>query len=102
MVADQEDEALAGTKGARMEQRTTQETKDLIERAAALLGINASEFTVVAAAKAARQTLKEYRGTAIGRDDHEAFLKALDATEPTAELRELMSLRSNGARRVND
>jgi uncharacterized protein (DUF1778 family) len=93
MLAHQEEETLtAGAKTARMEQRTTQETKDLIEQAAGLLGINASEFTVVAAARAARQTLREYQVTVLTSENHAAFLRALDATEPTAELRDLMSL----------
>src|SRR5262249_30603823 len=92
MLAYQEEETTRGAKTARMEQRTTQEAKDLIEQAANLFGINASEFTVVAAVKAARQTLKEYQATIITPENREAFYRALDATEPTAELRELMSL----------
>ena len=92
MRADREEEILTGAKTVRMEQRTTQEAKDLIEQAACLLGINASEFTVVAAAKAARQTLRKYQGTVITAQNRTAFLRALDATEPTNELRNLMSL----------
>ena len=43
--------AAPGQKTARMEQRTTEQAKNLIERAAALLGVNASEFTVAARPK---------------------------------------------------
>jgi uncharacterized protein (DUF1778 family) len=93
MLASQADEALRGSRTARMEQRTTQEAKEMIEQAAYLLGINASEFTVAAAARAARATLNEYATTVISPADHDAFLKAWDATEPSADLSALMKLR---------
>jgi uncharacterized protein (DUF1778 family) len=93
MLAYKEDETTTtGAKTARMEQRTTQKTKELIEEAASLLGINASEFTVSAAARAARETLKEYQVTVLTPQDNEAFIRALDATEPTQDLIGLMSL----------
>jgi uncharacterized protein (DUF1778 family) len=75
-----------------MEQRTTEQAKNLIERAAALLGVNASEFTVAAAAKAARETLRDYEITTIRQEDHAAFLRALDETEPSDDLVALMKL----------
>ncbi len=81
-----------GQKTARMEQRTTEQAKNLIERAAALLGVNASEFTVAAAAKAARETLRDYETTTIRPEDHAAFLRALDETEPPDDLVALMRL----------
>lgn len=80
------------TKTARMEQRTTQEAKELIEQAAGLYGINASEFITSAAVKAARETLKEFQMTRLTAKDRDAFMRAFDATEPTTELRALMSL----------
>jgi uncharacterized protein (DUF1778 family) len=92
MPAYQEDLSVSGIKTVRMEQRTTQEAKELIEAAACLLGIKASEFTISAAARAARETLREFQGTILTSQDHAAFLQALDATEPTADLRTLMSL----------
>jgi uncharacterized protein (DUF1778 family) len=76
-----------------MEQRTTRQAKAFIEQAAWLLGVNASEFTVSAAVKAAREALKDYESTALTPQDHEAFLRAWDATEPTADLVRLMRLR---------
>jgi len=84
----------AGPKSARMEQRTTQSTKDIIELAASLLGVNASEFTVVAAAKAARDTLRDYESTPLRREDHEAFMRAFDDVEPSSALLDLMKLHS--------
>lgn len=77
-------------KSARMEQRTTREAKDLIERAAAIVGLNASEFTVQAATEAARRTVQQYETTALKPEAHAAFQQALDAVEPTDGLVDLM------------
>jgi uncharacterized protein (DUF1778 family) len=92
MLAYQDELSVQGAKTVRMEQRTTQQAKELIEQAACLLGVNASEFTVAAAARAARATLKEYETTVLMPQNHAAFLQALDATEPTADLVNLMKL----------
>jgi uncharacterized protein (DUF1778 family) len=92
MSIDQPTSSATGAKSARMEQRTTQQVKDLIEQAAALLGVNASEFVVSAAARAARQTVQASEVTVLSEHDHAAFLQALNATEPTDRLVELMRL----------
>ena len=81
----------AGTRTARLEQRTTPETKDLIERAAALQGVNASEFVLAHAALAARETINRLEATVLTAADRQAFLQAFDA-EPTADLVALLSL----------
>jgi uncharacterized protein (DUF1778 family) len=94
---DDEDNTTVGVKSVRMEQRTTEKAKQLIERAAGSLGINASEFTVSAALRAARETLKEYEVTTISKEQHEAFIRALDATEPTPALVSLMALETKAA-----
>lgn len=93
MRAYHSDETLQDARTVRMEQRTTQRAKALIEQAAQLLGINASEFTVSAAVKAARETLKEYETTVLTTEDHAAFLRAWDTTKPTGDLVRLMRLR---------
>lgn len=80
-----------GTRTARLEQRTTPETKDLIERAALLQGVNASEFMLAHAAQAARETINRLEGTVLTAADRRAFLQAFDA-EPTAELISLLTL----------
>ncbi len=92
MLSYEADSSLHGTKSARMEQRTTQQAKDLIEKAANLLGVSPSEFTVQAAAAAARQTVSAYETTALKPSAHEAFFKALDATEPTPDLAALLQM----------
>ena len=92
MLAYQADYSLRGAKSVRMEQRTTPQAKDLIEQAAYLLGINASEFTVAAAAKLARDTLRDYETTTLRPSAHAAFMSAMEATEPTKGLVDLMML----------
>lgn len=92
MLAYQTDFSAQGQKTARMEQRTTQQAKELIEQAACLLGVNASEFMVSAAAKAARETLRDYEQTKLTAPAHEAFLRALDATTPSDKLVDLMRM----------
>ena len=81
----------AKQKTARMEQRTTVEAKEIIDRAARLLGVNSSEFVVMAATKAARETVRDNeRMILTTAADHDAFLRALEATEPTQALVDLM------------
>ncbi len=80
-----------GAKKVRMEQRTTQETKDLIERAARLQGVNASEFVVAHVVQAARETISRLEVTGLTEADRTAFMLAFDA-EPTQELIDLMRL----------
>jgi uncharacterized protein (DUF1778 family) len=99
VLARMTDDALCGAKSVRMEQRTTEKVKSLIEEAAHLLGVNASEFTTVAAAKAARATLQEYHMTVVASQDHAAFSRALDAVEPTNDLVNLMRMHADVSER---
>jgi uncharacterized protein (DUF1778 family) len=92
MLAYQTDFTAQGRKTARLEQRTTQQAKELIEQAAYLLGVNASDFVVSVAAKAARETLRDYEQTRLTAPAHDAFLRALDATEPSDKLVDLMRM----------
>lgn len=89
---DADTRAPASAKAARMEQRTTLEAKSLIERAARAVGVNASEFIIATATRAARETLRECETTALKPEAHEAFMRAFEATEPTPELVDLMRL----------
>jgi uncharacterized protein (DUF1778 family) len=92
MLTYQADDSVHDTKSVRMEQRTTRQAKELIEQAACLLGVNASEFTVAAAVKAARETLRDYDVTTLRPSAHVAFMDAMNATEPTRALVDLMAL----------
>ncbi|MEO8881956.1 MAG: DUF1778 domain-containing protein [Devosia sp.] len=92
MLPHQTDFAVEGRKTARLEQRTTQQAKELIEQAACLLGVNASDFMVSVAMRAARETLRDYEQTRLTAPAHDAFLRALDATEPSDKLVDLVRL----------
>lgn len=92
MLQYQADHSLHGRKTARMELRTSQQSKELIEKAACLLGVNASEFAVAAATRVARETLREYENTALQPSAHAAFIAAMEATEPTKGLVDLLTL----------
>ncbi len=92
MLGYEADLSVHGQKTARMEQRTTRQAKELIEQAAYLLGVNASEFMVSVAAKAARETLRDYEQTKLTAPAHQEFMRALDATEPSAKLVALMKM----------
>ena len=65
----------------------------LIEQAANLLGVSATEFVVAAVAKAARESLRDFETTTIRPEDHAAFLGALDVA-PTDDLVALLKLRT--------
>ncbi len=86
-----EDHPHTVTRKVRLEQRTTQETKELIERAARLQGVNASEFVISHVAQAARETISRLEGTKLTAEDRDAFMQAFDA-EPTQELIDLLRL----------
>jgi uncharacterized protein (DUF1778 family) len=75
-----------------MEQRTNTVAKDLIERAARALGLNASEFMVAAACRAARDTLGQYEVTALKPEAQRAFMDAFTADKPEPALVDLMRL----------
>jgi uncharacterized protein (DUF1778 family) len=75
-----------------MEQRTSRETKELIEQAARLQGVNASEFVLAHATVAARETLDRFAVTKVREADIEAFIRAFEDTEPNEALVDLMSL----------
>jgi uncharacterized protein (DUF1778 family) len=89
------DALLSGGKTARLGLRTTESAKQLIDRAAALLGIKGSEFTTQAAVKAARETIRDFERTALTRADQDAFARAIDNLEPNDALIALMREHKN-------
>jgi len=78
-------------KSERLEARTSAAAKALIEKAARLQGITASQFAVAAATNAAREIIAKHDTTKIEPIDHAAFLRAIDA-EPTPALVAIMAL----------
>jgi uncharacterized protein (DUF1778 family) len=74
--------------------RAPQETKDLIESAASVVGKSLSEFTLESARKHATDVLLDQRLFVLDSDQYVAFMKALD-NPPTAgsKLRALLKRR---------
>jgi uncharacterized protein (DUF1778 family) len=73
---------------SRLEARITEEQKDLLSRAAALLGRSLSDFVVTCAYETAARTLREYQTMTLSNRDREVFVAALlKAPAPGARLR---------------
>ena len=73
----------------RMNFRTKPRIKAVIQRAAALSGMDDSVFTMNAAYKSAMETIAVHERTALQPADHAAFFEALDnPPAPTAKLRD--------------
>lgn len=87
--------ALAGktpglntTKADRIEARLPRETKIMIEHAARLAGVSASDFVITHAHQAARTVISEHERWRLDRLQSEAFVNALlDPPEPNEALR---------------
>ena len=72
----------------RMNFRTKPRIKSVIQRAAALSGVDDSVFTMNAAYKSAMETIAAHERTSLQPADHAAFFEALDnPPAPTAKLR---------------
>jgi uncharacterized protein (DUF1778 family) len=73
----------------RMNFRTKPRIKQIIQRAAALSGVDDSVFTMNAAYKSALETIAAHERTMLQPIDHIAFFAALDTPPaPAAKLRE--------------
>ncbi len=73
---------------ARMNFRTKPRIKRAIQQAAALTGVDDSQFTMNAAYRAALETIAAHEHTTLKAVDHKAFFAALDAPPaPTETLR---------------
>ena len=79
----------AGVKSERLEARINKEQKELLQRAAALLGRSVTDFVVASACEAAVRTLQEYEMIHLSDRDREVFVEALlNPPEPNQKLRE--------------
>jgi uncharacterized protein (DUF1778 family) len=80
------------SKSARLEQRTKPRVKETIERAAASLGVDTSDFVTSAAYQQALQTLEAQQRTALDSHASIAFFAAIDSlSEPTDAMKRLMA-----------
>lgn len=82
----------AGARTARLESRVTPEIKALIERAASLQGVSATDFLVAHCTIAARETIRRLEGTVLRREDRDAFMQAFEDTTPNEALVDLMAM----------
>ncbi|MBW8749667.1 MAG: DUF1778 domain-containing protein [Acidobacteria bacterium] len=69
--------ASRANKGDRIEARLSREAKTIIEHAASLEGVSASDFIVSHAQQAARQVISEHERWRLDRNQSEAFVHAL-------------------------
>lgn len=84
---------VAHTESARINLRTSQEVKDLIERAAAMMGATVSSFMLQNASDVARRVLAQQDILTLSDRDRDAFLRVLDSPpEPTQALIDLMRI----------
>jgi uncharacterized protein (DUF1778 family) len=77
---------------ARIEQRVSPRTKNLIEHAAALQGLTASEFMIAHGVSAAQDTINRLEGTRLAAEDRKAFLQAFDDESANDSLIDLFAL----------
>ena len=76
----------------RMNFRTKPRIKQTIQKAAALMGVDDSVFTMNAAYRSALETIEAYERTQLAPVDHDAFFSALDnPPAPTEKLRDAVA-----------
>jgi len=76
------------TSQARLEFRIGTAQKDVIERAAEVLGLNLSQFAIATLVERARKVLDEDEVTVLSNRDRDIFLRMLDEdAQPNAALR---------------
>ena len=81
-VSEDHVSALDERSTERMNFRTKPHVKQTIQRAAALAGMDDSQFTMNAAYQSARETIEAHERTVLAPIDHAAFFAAMD--EPPA------------------
>lgn len=78
----------SSTKADRIEARLSSEAKSLIEHAARLEGLSASDFMITHAQEAARAVISEHERWSLDRRQSRAFVEALiDPPAPNAALK---------------
>jgi uncharacterized protein (DUF1778 family) len=83
----------AAPKLARMDFKTTEETKDLLSEAAQASGVDLTAFVISAAAARARSVLAEMSVLKLNDAEHARFVEILsNPPAPTAALEKLMGL----------
>lgn len=76
------------SRNARLEARITAEQKDLLSRAAALVGRSLTDFVVTSAYETAVRTIREHQAMVLSERDRKVFVGALlNPPAPGARLR---------------
>ena len=76
------------SRNARLEARITAEQKDLLSRAAALVGRSLTDFVVTSAYETAVRTIREHQAMVLSERDRKLFVGALlNPRAPGARLR---------------
>ena len=76
------------SRNARLEARITAEQKDLLSRAAALVGRSLTDFVVTSAYETAVRTIREHQAMVLSERDRKLFVGALlNPPAPGARLR---------------
>lgn len=89
LAFDDATKGVAERNSERMNFRTKPRIKAVIQRAAALSGVDDSVFTMNAAYKQAMETIAAHERTSLQPADHAAFFDALDnPPAPAAKLRD--------------
>lgn len=79
---------------ARINLRTSAEAKEMIERAATLMGTTVSSFMLQNAYESARRVVSEYDTLTLTQRDFKAFTASIEnPPKPKAALRKLMARR---------
>lgn len=76
----------------RLEQRLSPRAKDLIEHAAALQGVTASEFARSHTMQAAHETISRMEVTRLAAEDRDAFLRAFEDERPNQAMSDIFEL----------
>jgi len=83
----------ANIKNARVEFKTTQNIKALLQEASSAVGLDLSSFLISVATKEAKKILNEERFLKLNSNEWENFEKVLNnPPKPTKELKNLMKL----------
>ena len=86
---------------ARMEFKTTPDTKELLSQAAALDGLDLTAFVLGSAIEKARQVLNQHTNIALAKEGQEALVRLLaHPAKPTAKMKQLMQLPDLPSRRA--
>ena len=79
----------------RLEQRLSPRAKDLIEHAAALQGVTASEFARSHTMQAAHETISRMEVTRLAAEDRDAFLRAFEDERPNQAMSDIFELHAH-------